>query len=299
MSILELYVATATVDPARTHPYWKSWREKANIPFVGSVVVNGFRGELEEGVAGDLRRLGHQVLSSEILGVVPAFSLALLGLPDEAVIALFHDDLRIDEEGWDETVERFFQEHPKAVLAGLGGAYGVGRRGMYWCQDHAGSAVGDFVGECSFTFQESTPCGKGVRFDPMTLARHHFMSNMVNAEAHGERVHTARPVAVLDGFSLIGRGWFIKRLLAELGKMGVIHHAYDCYAGVLARRLGMQTWLIPVACHHAGGQTAVGSAEYQKWAQERHGGDQQIWLDAHRAVWEASRDVLPFDVREG
>lgn len=133
----------------------------------------------------------------------------------------------------------------------------------------------------------------------MTLARHHFMSNMEHAEAHGERVVTARPVAVLDGFSLIGRGWFIKECLQNLMQMGVIHHAYDCYFGIHARRRGLQTWLLPIKCHHSGGRSAVGSAEYQEWAKKNHGGDQEVWRAAHLAVWKDGRDILPFDVREG
>lgn len=199
-------------------------------------------------------------------GVVPAFAqgiaLALESNPD--IIACLHDDVAIHREGWDEIVCHFFMQHPDCVLLGFGGALGVGRRGMY-----------------------------DEPYDPMSLARHAFRSNMRDAEVHGKRTCHPMRVAVLDGFSLIGRTAFIVKAWAELLEMGIIHHAYDVAVGCMARRQGKETWLLPLSVHHHGGMTAVANKEYLDWANAR-GGDGKFWEHAHEAVHTEFKDVLPW-----
>jgi hypothetical protein len=288
--VTKLRVVTAMIDPEKTKHLWGSWRANSEgWPWTGHVVVNGapqtgeqLRELMELAKGGTLSAVHHP------LSVLPAFYLAFSKMSVSAfhkdpvtyreerlegggdIIALLHDDLRIDEPRWAEKVIEFFDTHPEAVLAGFGGAYGIGAPGMY-----------------------DRP------FDPMTLARHGFISNMEHAEAHGSRALTARPVAVLDGFSLIGRGWFVKQALDNLQKMEVMHHAYDAYFGMLARKMGKQVWFLPFRCHHHGGMSAVASASYNEWAKTQDPqGDQGFWLKSHRQVWEAGRGLLPFDVRE-
>jgi hypothetical protein len=57
--------------------------------------------------------------------------------------------------------------------------------------------------------------------------------------------------------------------------------------------------MIPVKCHHAGGQTAVGDQGYQAWAKAKiAGGDQGFWEESHRYFYEELRDVLPLRLKE-
>ena len=75
-----------------------------------------------------------------------------------------------------------------------------------------------------------------------------------------------------------------------------------------ARQLGYMVWLLPVACHHYGGMTAVADPRYHEWANryaqqtdrmegilEEGTGDQIFWLRSHRQVYELFKGtgVLP------
>lgn len=293
MSGRKLIVVTASLDPAATEEFWGSWRANAAGEFSSVVVLSGWD---REGPPDELTALvagsePHAVIVREgILGVVPAFALGVraaagllayeskerggLGLDpnhapeEEPLVALFHDDLRIDQKGWDLAILQHWEEHPHTALAGFGGALGVGEEGMY-----------------------ARP------YAPMTLARHSFGSNMEQAEAHGERWREARRVAVLDGFSQIGPLSFFDFAWQRLGRSGIVHHCYDVYLGALARRYAKETWFLPVACHHAGGRTAVSSTRYHAWARGvRPAGDQSFWEEAHRITWDEFADVLPFSV---
>jgi hypothetical protein len=295
---MKLSIVTGMVVPGRTREFWASWRRgrAADSPrFAAYVVLNGtpvtpqagkFETVLEVGAATECDLLdlvfpGGMVCHPQILGTVPAMQegLRLAGLDRETgayrqelnhIVGFIHDDVRIDEPDWAEQVLRFFKLNPRAGMVGFGGAYGVGVEGMY-----------------------TRP------FDPMSLVRHDFISNMRDAEAHGRRVTVPQKVAVLDGFSMFCRLPLARRALRDLTMLEVIHHAYDVGFGVTAQRLNFDTWMLPVWCHHAGGRTAVGSQEYQAWARENfgEGGDQEVWKQAHKAVWDLGRGVLPFRVQ--
>jgi hypothetical protein len=100
----------------------------------------------------------------------------------------------------------------------------------------------------------------------------------------------------------------------RLTAAGVIHHAYDAYLGAYAIDRGWQVWMLPIRCHHYGGQTAVGDAGYQQWAKQQTikgigvdpetqelvtiEGDTKLWIDAHRIVYDLLRGVLPLRIQE-
>lgn len=268
----EFVVVTATTDPDRALPYLRSWREQAVYAWRLIVVVNGRKVDVvPEGFGATW--VGP---SAEHLGTVPAFGRGLgVALEGPApIIACLHDDVLIDEDGWDERVLSLFRNTARIGLVGFGGAVSLGAADIY-----------------------QTP------YDPMQLARGGFRSNLREAEAHGSRVVTNQPVAVLDGFSQIGRRRFWaspgngRNLFSVMADLGVIHHAYDAALGGFARREGWETWLVPIACHHAGGLTAVGDRGYHAWAaSQADGGDQAFWQQAHRWVYDEFRDVLPFSV---
>jgi hypothetical protein len=282
----KLSVVTGIVDPVKTVDLWNSWRSRAGEEWECHAVLNGAeqashayieQARVHFGLL-DLTNPGTLVQTPQVLGPVPAFRRGMqsVGIPkvsrllqdyrkDKHIVAFLHDDLRIDDPGWAEKVLDHFNIVEDCVLLGFGGAAGVGAEGMY-----------------------SKP------FDPMTLARHDFMSNMRDAEKHGRRVTEARRVAVLDGFSLIGRSRFMELVIEWLTTTGVIHHAYDVAFGAYARQLGLETWLLPLKCHHHGGMSAVADPKYKLWADEKHGGDQEIWTRAHKVVWDGFREELPF-----
>lgn len=263
-----LAIVTASTNIERATACLDSWRETARTEPKILIVANG--GETGE----------------PYLGTVPAFRQGidqLLAEGDAGVIACFHDDLEILEDGWDEKVLRLFDREPRCGLAGFGGALGLGDPGIY-----------------------QQP------YDPMQLARILFRSNLVNAELHGLRSLLTERVACLDGFSQIGRRdfWYGEHREAPAGQaakgdtrpwtylegLGVIHHFYDGMLGCLAARYGWETWYLPVRCDHHGGQTAVADQGYHAWINEKTKsteGDHEVWKAAHQIGYEAFRDVLP------
>ncbi len=287
---LRLVVLTAMIDPEKTVDLWASWRAQAVLDWDGFALVNGGdverdRGFGDDGYTADLIQLtrgGSLVHRRGVMGPVPAFREVFVHgafqdrMPDQnTIVAFLHDDVRIVERGWDAKVLEAFKD-PTVGMVGFGGALGVGREGMY-----------------------------REPFDPMSLARHDFRSNMRDAESHGVRTTEVQRVAVLDGFSLIGRAPLMWSALMKLIARKVVHHAYDVAFGCETRRAGLKTLLLPIACHHHGGMSAVANPKYQEWAKanfvvpgERCDavGDQAVWLHAHRQVWDEYRDVLPFRV---
>lgn len=265
-------VVTATTRPKTTREFWSSWTEMAVRKDLLSVVtiVNGpeYRTKVEELPGHELGKSQVILREKDYLGTVPAFALATGRVAGGSIVACLHDDLQFLERAWDEQLRDILSDR-RVGLAGFGGAYRVGVEGMY-----------------------SRP------FDPMTLARHDFISNMRDAEAHGARIHDPRQVAVLDGFSQC----FTPEVSAYeyfsyLDQLGIIHHAYDVALGCMMKRANLETWYVPVSCHHAGGRTAVADPGYQEWAKTQcPAGDQGIWWHAHRSVYDEFGDCLPFGV---
>jgi hypothetical protein len=235
-------------------------------------------------------------------GTVPTFRQAVdqaLATTTADVIACLHDDLEITEDGWDAKVLLQFERHPACGLLGFGGATGLGASDMYL-----------------------------KPYDPMSLARIGFRSNLREAEVHGIRSLLPEKVACLDGFSQIGRRAFWlglplfeaeygvpghgvestegrhvpsyyvdKRPWTVLDGLGVKHHLYDGLLGCLARRYGWETWYLPIRCHHYGGRTAVGDPGYQAWANTQiAAGDLGFWTTAHKIGYDYFRDILPLRV---
>lgn len=264
---MDIAIVTATTNPERAQACIDSWGKLASGPLFMVVIENGMKDE-------------------PYLGPVPAFRQGVdvvLKTSNAEIIACFHDDLEIQEEGWDEKVRKAFERHPEVGLAGFGGAIGLGTEALY--RDG---------------------------YDPMQLARIGFRSNLVDAEAHGTRSLLPEPVVCLDGFSQIGRRAFylgmtekeartmtttrhaMVRPWTELVTLGFVHHFYDGALGCQARRAGWQVRYLPIRCRHYGGRTAVGDPGYQAWAaQEIDGGDRGFWEQAHRLGYESFKDVLP------
>jgi hypothetical protein len=290
---LSLAIVTATSNVERAMPCLLSWIAMAQDPPPIFLIHNG--GERITGVTVEGTQVAW-VSMPDYLGSVRAFergvAAALSGPFD--IIACLHDDYEILEPGWDQLVRRCFAQQPNLGLAGFGGAIGLGAHDMY-----------------------QRP------YDPMSLARVGFRSNLVDAEVHGVRSLLREQVACLDGFSQVGRRdfwkgvWSPAKIAAErashhttqaeravarpvweyLAELGIVHHLYDSLLGAIAARHGWETWYLPLRSQHHGGRTAVGDPGYQDWAkQQTDKGDQGFWEKAHAVGYEAFRDVLPLRV---
>jgi len=283
---VSLVIVTATTNPAQAHECLESWVMTAEDPPLIIAVVNGCERPDDFTIKGTNVAW---IYREEYLGSVPAFRLgveAALSMPTKfEVIACFHDDFEIHQQRWDAKVLRMFERHPATGLAGFGGAIGLGALDLY-----------------------QKP------YDPMSLARVGFRSDLDEAEVHGIRSVLVEQVACLDGFSQIGRRQFwegqrfessdpprglttLFRPWTVLEDLGFIHHFYDGALGCLAARYGWETWYLPLRARHWGGRTAVGDPGYQHWAKQVNPqGDHGFWEFAHQIGYEEFRDVLPLRV---
>lgn len=272
-----LVVVTATANLLEAAPRLLQWRDLASFSWPLVIVENG-------GVTEGYVNEGSTVItrSREWLGSVPAMTKGVAlarELYKPLVVAALHDDLEIHERGWDVRVLDHFTQHKQCGLAGFSGATGLGSDTIYLDP-----------------------------YDPMQLARQGFRSNLVDAEAHGERSVKVERVACHDGFSLIGRAtwWFWgtqgdgkrgKPPWEVMTALGLKHHAQDSMAGLLAAQARWESWYIPVACRHLGGRTAVANTKYTEWAMtQADGGDAGFWNDAHLKLYTLGRGYLPLRV---
>lgn len=270
---IPIIVVTASTDLNRAVNCIHSWLD-APGPDALVIVHNGPR-RFE--VGGESRWPGILATVPDYLGSVPAFAyglqlakqLALQRGWHNALAACFHDDLEILDPQWAAMVRDVHAQTPGPLLSGFFGARGLGRDDIY-----------------------SAP------YDPYQLVREACISNMRDAEAHGARCTTVERVAVLDGFSQIGCVFTLARWFSDLAhaQTPIIHHAYDAAMGIFAATHGVEVKMIPIACHHHGGQTAVGDPGYAEWAQSKGSSDAKIWEDAHRVVYELGRGILPIRV---
>ena len=278
---MKLAVVTASVDPDATRQFWGSWRQRAHLPWDLVMVHNApgaGSGTSEVPVHSHVEE-GHTYPGGSfiwakydtVMGPVPSFwaGISQAAMRGADIIACLHDDLRIDEDGWDAKVVQFFYDHPQAGLLGFGGAKGFGEEGIY---QHP--------------------------YDKMDLVRKDFVSNMEGAEAHGRRVTEPTQVACLDGFSQIGRMAPMVRWFRHLKNLGVVHHAYDSALGAYFHADHYEAWMLPIQCHHAGGRTAVLSKAYHEWLAARRSSDATEHEVAHRILYEDLRGygVLPLRV---
>ena len=207
----------------------------------------------------------------------------------EPIVGYVHDDLRVQEKGWDARVLAEFED-PRVGLVGFGGGLGHGDPEMY-----------------------------RKPYELVQLARRGYRSNTKDAEVNGERFKGECDVAVLDGMALFVRRevllkakWYEQKPLPE-GRgtpesnpdgwnmlkgwpptHGTWHDAvpigyigYDYWLCCHVRRQGYRIRLAGVACDHLNGKsTGLGP-------QVITGED---FAAAHRYIYDTCRDVLPYEV---
>lgn len=180
------------------------------------------------------------------------------------LLAYFHSDLFIHEEGWDERIREEFQEERVAVV-GFVGAKRLGRDDLY-----------------------RTP------YDFRQLARAGVLSNLADAEIHGSRETGSQSVAVLDSCAVVVRRSFLERVGGwPVARYPNSSHCTDLWICAMAHRAGMAVHVVGVKCSHLSGGKGTKGTE---WLDAR-GGDASMHQRAHELIYEDFRDVLPIVIR--
>ncbi len=189
-------------------------------------------------------------------GVVGSYQAMYEETPED-VLVYAHDDVIMRELGWDVRLLREFRD-PSVGVVGFGGALVHGSPNLY----------------------------KRPYYLP-GLGRSGYLSNVDDAEVHGERFTGAADVAVLDGFVLAVRRSFLDRIggFQQLIDAGIDFIGYDYMICGLAHRHGYRVRVVGCRCHHKGGGTST------KVNVDR----QEEYDRAHRIIYEQMRDVLPWE----
>lgn len=174
------------------------------------------------------------------------------------ILCYLHDDVICREDGWDERVRKEFEDSTVGIV-GFGGARWHGVPTLY-----------------------KTP------YRLNDLRRGGYLSNVDDAETHGDRFDGACAVSVLDGFALCCRRSFLDRIggWSILGRSNIDFLCYDYSICALARRFGYRIRVVGVRCHHLGGGTSVGMNIDRQEEYER----------SHRWFYDEFKDVMPASV---
>ena len=200
------------------------------------------------------------------LGVIGSYHTGYLNTRHD-ILAFIHDDVICREEGWDLRVLKEFED-PRVGVVGFGGALLHGSADIY---------------QRPYELQQ--------------LGRALYMSNVDDADVHGDRFTGSREVAVLDGFSLIVRRELLDRCGGWQPDKWPSHHVYDYRICCEAHRYGYSVRCVGIRCHHQGGRTAT-RADYQEWAKTtKWTSDVEMHTQGHRMLYDEYRDVLPWDAR--
>lgn len=191
-------------------------------------------------------------------GMLPAYDYGFHQTSSE-ILAYLHDDTIINDPDWVQRVMKEFED-PTVGLVGFGGALGHGDPRMY---------------KKPYEYQQ--------------LARNQFVSNMVDAENHGQRFTGQCDVAVLDGFALIVRREVLERAGGWPLETPIGYVCYDYWLSCMTRRLGYRIRLVGVPCAHLGGRTFV------KLGFGKDPAHWQQYIDSHRYIYDEFKDVLPFE----
>lgn len=175
-------------------------------------------------------------------------------LSEGDIIAFFHSDLIVWEQGWDRRVKEVFEKNEKLGLVGFIGSTEIdsfGGRGMGTISNFQGREIEGY---------------KGSR-----------------AEIHGGRIMDFRLGAVVDGCSMI----FRKKYLEEIGFRDDFppHHFYDRLFSCQVLEKGYQVGILGIACDHISGQVVNQEKKYHEmvgeWLRERYKSPEE-WVERFR-----------------
>lgn len=205
--------------------------------------------------------------------LLPTQAMALGGLSAMVkgadILMFLHDDVQVLEPAWDERVAVQFVKYDRCGLVGFGGATFFGSEELY-----------------------------RAPYEHTQLARYNFLSQLTDWNIHGGYLNGTMQAAALDGFSLI----LSRDAYEQMGEWiaaiedGIHFHMYDAWVSCRMQELGLETWMLPVRCSHAGGGTSVKHSDvYEKLVRENgYESGQDLYDKAHRRIYDRFRGVIPF-----
>lgn len=164
----------------------------------------------------------------------------------EPILGFVHDDLYMQEQGWDTRILRQFDD-PEVGVVGVAGGMRHGMPDLY---------DGPFVHD--------------------RMARWYFRSNLTNAEDHGFRFTGECDAAVLDMMAV----WVRRDLIDKLGGWpddGVC--LTDYWISCEARRHGYRIRLVGLQCRHAESQGNAYARSLGLPAPDSVEGNRRIWAE--------------------
>lgn len=183
---------------------------------------------------------------------------------NEDILGYMHSDLIIHEQAWDERVLAQFLDDDVAVVS-FGGSLRHGHPDIY-----------------------RTP------YSYTQLARSSFISNLTDAEVHGERHTGDKTVAVVDSMAMFIRRSFLDRVGGWPVDTFPPSHASDYWACLSAHQLGYRVRMVGVSATHWSGGVGQAGWDYAKWiAGTKWGSDENCHRVAHRLIYDSFRNVLP------
>jgi glycosyltransferase involved in cell wall biosynthesis len=220
----------------------------------------------------------------DVLGSYPAFKIGLQESTGD-VIAYFHSDFFVYEQGWEKRVLAEFEKDPRLGMIGFIGSNEIDQLG-----GRGGGTTSNFQGKNVVILEDDMIGGQRTK----------YTWSGSPAEAHGKRNSGFTRAAVVDGCSMILR----RTALQDIGFRDnfPLHHFYD---RLIATQLLEKRWhigVLGVECDHISGQTANAEEKWKqaarKWSTEHHispGGlgidwDHVIYLEAERQWLSEYRD---------
>lgn len=246
------------------------------------LIDNGSQGDYEDFILQIFYETHPNVLvvkNSINIGVLQTFSQGL-ALARGEIICFIHNDVLLQEEGWDIKVVEVFDQCPRLGLAGLFGAVGVGENGGRIRS--MSKMLGVEWGKC----------------DCHELAWEH----------HSEYLDGVHPATILDGVGMFFRREALHDLVNSdmFAEWRAPHHFYD---RIMPLKLIDKNWKIAtigIGFDHWSGATANSSEIYNdtalKWA-EKHNAvadglnpDQMLYNKAEQQFFDEFGKRLPCNV---
>ncbi len=206
------------------------------------------------------------------IGVYPVFKYAFDFLQGHDygfdIVAFFHSDLMVPEQGYDMRLIQAFESHPKLGLMGFVGSTQIDVNG--------GRGVG------------TTSNFQGAKYFSGIMNKGETWTGSP-AEAHGMRFAGYTNAAVVDGCAMVIRTSMWNVIGYREGFP--IHHFYDRLISTQMLENGFEVAVLGIACDHISGQTVAKEERYgdlaKEWCQRNnvpmtHNWDDAIYREAER-----------------
>lgn len=201
-------------------------------------------------------------------GNYPIFKQVSDAMPEDRIIAFFHSDLLVYQDGWDERIIREFNDNPDHALIGFIGSTELDSFG------------GRGSGTRSNFMNGVTPKPSGGAWTGSP------------AEAHGMRITGLELYgSVVDGCAMIFRNQVLRKIEHMQGFPP--HHFYDRMMCAQVIELGYRVGILGIECDHVSGQTANHEQGWsdtaKEWCEKYLGiTEKEQWISLNREWWEST-----------